>query len=146
MARAHTRYPVIDDDDTPWASCICPTCSRALPVGGAGRDRRLGDAARHGDPDADAAARRPRKLVRTTNQLACVIDEYGGFAGVLTIEDLAMEIVGEITDEHDAESAMPSCPRATASGSWTATCTSTRSSAPSVTTCRAATSRPSPGC
>jgi CBS domain containing-hemolysin-like protein len=43
------------------------------------------------------------QLVRTTNQLACVIDEYGGFAGVLTIEDLAIEIVGEITDEHDVE-------------------------------------------
>jgi hypothetical protein len=35
-----------------------------------------------------------QELVRTTNQLACVIDEYGGFAGVLTIEDMAMEIVG----------------------------------------------------
>lgn len=34
------------------------------------------------------------------SRLACVIDEYGGFAGVLTLEDLAMEIVGEITDEH----------------------------------------------
>jgi CBS domain containing-hemolysin-like protein len=40
-------------------------------------------------------------LTNSQSQLACVIDEYGGFAGVLTIEDLAMEIVGEITDEHD---------------------------------------------
>lgn len=41
-------------------------------------------------------------LAESENQLACVVDEYGGFAGVLTIEDLAEELVGEIADEHDA--------------------------------------------
>lgn len=34
-------------------------------------------------------------------KLACVIDEYGGFIGVITIEDLAEEILGDVTDEHD---------------------------------------------
>ncbi|HEV7706800.1 MAG TPA: hemolysin family protein [Asanoa sp.] len=34
-------------------------------------------------------------------QLACVIDEYGGFAGVISLEDVAEELVGEIHDEDD---------------------------------------------
>ena len=49
----------------------------------------------------------PEALVQLTSRrehLACVIDEYGGFAGVITIEDLAEEVVGEITDEHDEDS------------------------------------------
>ncbi|MEO5874385.1 MAG: hemolysin family protein, partial [Streptosporangiaceae bacterium] len=35
------------------------------------------------------------------DEVACVIDEYGGFAGLLTLEDVAEELVGEISDESD---------------------------------------------
>lgn len=103
MAQAHTRYPVIDDDDAPVGVVHLADVLARMDAGQTDDTvasvmrpatvlptlMRLPDALEH--------------LVTSTNQLACVIDEYGGFAGVLTIEDLAMEIVGEITDEHDVE-------------------------------------------
>lgn len=42
-----------------------------------------------------------KNMQRTRNQMAILMDEYGGVAGVITIEDLLEEIVGDIDDEYD---------------------------------------------
>ncbi|AVH97568.1 hemolysin family protein [Streptomyces cinereoruber] len=54
-------------------------------------------------PDTKNAGDLLREMQRERNHVAVVVDEYGGTAGIVTIEDILEEIVGEITDEYDRE-------------------------------------------
>ena len=45
-----------------------------------------------------------KELQSTKNHMAILIDEYGGFSGIVTLEDLIEEVIGEISDEYDDNS------------------------------------------
>ena len=99
MATGHTRYPVVDDDDriigmVHLTHVLSPGLAPGTPIGEIAAEP-LVVAESMALPDV------LRLMQKAEQQLACVVDEYGGFAGILTMEDMAEEIVGDITDEHD---------------------------------------------
>jgi CBS domain containing-hemolysin-like protein len=122
MAHGHSRYPVIDRDVDDVLGVICLRDVLALPEAEWSR-LRARDVARPAIllPESLPLPEVLDQLRRAVDEgpgdeLACVVDEYGGLAGVITMEDVAEELIGEIGDEHDAARAPE--PQA-GDGGWT---------------------------
>lgn len=99
MASGHSRYPVVNSEGQPVGVVHLVDLLQASEEGTASDIM-------HDTVIVPTLMQLPdavEKLSQHGHQMACVVDEYGGFAGVLTMEDLAEELVGEITDEHDDE-------------------------------------------
>lgn len=97
----HSRYPVIrgSADDVVGVVHI-----RALLAPGADRGRsRVGELARPIAyfPGTKQVIPALTEMRRQGQHLAIVVDEYGGTAGIVTLEDLVEELVGDIRDEYD---------------------------------------------
>jgi len=107
MASGHSRLPVLGDgaDDVVGVICLRDVLALSGSVDNP-RDLttvRVAEVARVPVlvPDSLPLPTVLTRLREAGQEFACVVDEYGGLAGVITMEDIAEELVGEITDEHD---------------------------------------------
>jgi CBS domain containing-hemolysin-like protein len=98
----HSRFPVVDDDLDDVVGIVHVKRAVAVPL-----ERRA-------EVPAAAVMSEPLLVPETVRldpllaqlreqglQLAVVVDEYGGTSGVVTLEDVVEELVGEVADEHD---------------------------------------------
>ncbi|MFD6102733.1 hemolysin family protein [Nocardia salmonicida] len=99
MGSGHTRYPVVGTNSDDLRGVIHLHDLLDGPVTGTAREYlRPATLVPESLPLPEVFAR----LSAAKEEMALVVDEYGGFAGIVTVEDIAEELVGEIADEHDS--------------------------------------------
>jgi magnesium and cobalt transporter len=103
----HSRFPVIGEDRDEVVGILLAKDVLKFFVDSPGEALNLDTFIRPATfiPESKRLDALLQEFRTSRNHMALVVDEYGGTSGLLTIEDVLEEIVGEIDDEHDPEEA-----------------------------------------
>jgi magnesium and cobalt transporter len=99
----HSRFPVLEADSDDICGILLAKDLLRLSLGGPGARLDMNTLMRKPVfvPESKRVNLLLKELRLSRNHMAFVVDEYGGVAGLVTIEDVIEEIVGEIDDEFD---------------------------------------------
>lgn len=102
---AHSRFPVVGESRDEIVGIVLAKDLLPYVAGNMESDFTLREVLRPAMivPESKRLNVLLREFQTTHNHMAIVVDEYGGVAGLVTIEDVLEQIVGEIEDEHDID-------------------------------------------
>jgi magnesium and cobalt transporter len=102
---AHSRFPVIGDNRDEVVGILLAKDLLAYSGSNGAKNFNVRDILRPAVfiPESKRLNVLLKEFRASRNHMAIVVDEYGGVAGLVTIEDVLEQIVGEIVDEHDIE-------------------------------------------
>jgi CBS domain containing-hemolysin-like protein len=107
----HSRMPVIGEnvDDVVGVVYLKDLVQQTYYSTNGGRDTTVAQVMRPAVfvPDSKPLDELLREMQRDRRHMALLVDEYGAIAGLVTIEDVLEEIVGEIADEYDTDEVAP---------------------------------------
>ncbi|OCB08322.1 hypothetical protein A5717_28480 [Mycolicibacterium porcinum] len=107
----HSRIPVIGEnvDDIVGVVYLKDLVQQTYYSTNGGRDTNVAQVMRPAVfvPDSKPLDELLNEMQRDRNHMALLVDEYGAIAGLVTIEDVLEEIVGEIADEYDTDEVAP---------------------------------------
>lgn len=101
LEKEHARLPVYDGSVDNVVGYL--SARQALKIAAGGEEVRLEEVVRpaYFVPESMKSVELLRELQKRRSHLAIVVDEQGGMAGIVTMEDIVEELVGEIFSEHD---------------------------------------------
>lgn len=102
---AHSRFPVIGESPDDITGILLAKDILPLALKGDVKKGDIADLLRPATivPESKRLNQLLKEFKQNRNHMAIVVDEYGGIAGLVTIEDVLEQIVGEIEDEHDID-------------------------------------------